>query len=54
MDLKELYQTDRKKFFELIGSKGGRANVKKGFAKMPKKRLREIGAKGGRSRTANA
>lgn len=47
LDLKELYHTDRQAFFKEIGAKGGKARVKKGFAKFPKKKLQQAGSKGG-------
>ena len=40
-------------FYRIIGAKGGKAKVKKGFATMNPERLKEISQKAAKSRHAN-
>lgn len=47
--LKQLYKTDRKEFFRLIGAKGGKAKVPKGFAKFSIEKHKAVTSKGGKA-----
>lgn len=51
-EMKNLFHTDRKAFFMLIGAKGGKAKVSKGFGKMPKKKRLAAAKRGGSARAS--